>query len=85
MGYYMTVEKRLENNVAGKYYVTDACNGCGLCFSIAQQNFMYCTDSLYYYVSQQPRNEREEADIRQVISICPTDCIKDDGTFIHQT
>jgi ferredoxin len=78
-----TVEKRLEDNVPGKYYVTDACNGCGLCFSIALQNFMYSNDSLYYYVFQQPVDEREEADIREAISVCPTDCIKDDGLNIQ--
>lgn len=28
--------KQLEDNVLGKYYVTDACNGCGLCFFFRQ-------------------------------------------------
>ena len=55
------------------------CNGCGLCFSVALQNFMYSNDSSYYYVYQQPADEREEADIREAISVCPMDCIKDDG------
>ena len=71
--------KRYDDNAAGKYYVTDACNGCGLCFSVALQNFMYSNDSSYYYVYQQPADEREEADIREAISVCPMDCIKDDG------
>ncbi|MBI4547584.1 MAG: ferredoxin [Ignavibacteriae bacterium] len=71
--------KRLEENAPGKFYVTDACNGCGLCFSIALQNFMYSNDSSYYYIYQQPIDEREEADIREAMSVCPMDCIKDDG------
>ena len=71
--------KRYDDNEAGKYYVTDTCNGCGLCFSVALQNFMYSNDSSYYYVYQQPADEREEADIREAISVCPMDCIKDDG------
>ena len=71
--------RRFEENVAGKYYVTDECNGCGLCFSLALQNFMYSNDSSYYYIYQQPADEREEADIREAISVCPVDCINDDG------
>lgn len=71
--------KRLEENAPGKYYITDACNGCGLCFSKALQNFMYSNDSSYYYVYQQPADEREEADIIDAISVCPEDCIFSDG------
>jgi ferredoxin len=70
---------RLEENEPGKYYVTDACDGCGLCFSKALQNFMYSNDSSYYYIYQQPADEREEADIVEAISVCPQDCIKSDG------
>ena len=71
--------KRLEDNAPGKYYVTGECNGCGLCFSKALQNFMYSNDSSYYFVYQQPADEREEADILDAISVCPEDCIKTDG------
>ena len=73
--------KRLDENAAGQFYVTDACNGCGLCFSIALQNFMYSNDSSYYYVYQQPVDEREVADIRKAMSVCQMDCIKDDGSL----
>lgn len=71
--------KKLEDNAPGKYYVTDTCDGCGLCFSRALQNFMYSNDSSYYYVYQQPVDEREEADIHEAISVCPMDSIKADG------
>lgn len=71
--------KVLPDNEPGKYYVTDNCNGCGLCFSVALQNFMYSNDASYYYILQQPADEREEADIREAMSVCPMDCIKDDG------
>ena len=79
------VGKRFEDNAHGKYYVTDACNGCGLCFSKALQNFMYSNDSSYYYIIQQPVDEREEADIREAISVCPKDCIKDDVLLTQPT
>jgi ferredoxin len=71
--------KRLDDNAPGKFYVTDACNGCGLCFSKALQNFFYSNDASYYYVIEQPADIREEEDIREAMSVCPMDCIKDDG------
>ena len=70
---------RIEENEPGKYYVTDDCNGCGLCFAYALQNFMYAGDSSYDYVIQQPVDEREEADMQKAISLCPVDCIRADG------
>lgn len=75
--------KKYDDNAPGKYYVTDACNGCGLCFSVALQNFMYSNDSSYYYIYQQPADEREEVDIREAISVCPMDCIKEDGDAVQ--
>ena len=71
--------KKLEENAPGKFYVTDGCDGCGLCFSVALQNFMYNNDATYYYIYQQPVDEREVNDIRQAMLVCPQDCIKDDG------
>jgi ferredoxin len=79
----ITTGNRYEDNAPGKFYVTDACNGCGLCFSLALQNFMYSNDSSYYYILQQPADEREEADIREAMSVCPMDCIKDDGDVVQ--
>lgn len=70
---------KLEDNEPGRYYVTDDCNGCGLCFAYALQNFMYTSDSAHYYIIQQPADEREEYDIRRAIAVCPMDCIRDDG------
>lgn len=75
---------KLGDNEPGKYYVTDDCNGCGLCFAYALQNFMYTSDSTHYYIIQQPADVREEEDIRKAISVCPMDCIKDDGA-LHNT
>src|SRR5574341_376290 len=74
-----TLAAKIPDNAPGKYYVTSACNGCGICFSYALQNFMYSNDSTYYYVYSQPVDEREEADIRRAMEVCPMDCIRDDG------
>ena len=80
----VTANKRITDNAPGKYYVTDACDGCCLCFSKALQNFMYSNDSSYYYVMQQPVDAREEDDIHEAISVCSMDCIKDDGDILKQ-
>ena len=77
-----SVGVRLQENVLGQYYVTSACNGCGICFSYALQNFMYSNDSSYYYVYQQPADAREVDDIRRAMDICPMNCIKDDGELL---
>jgi ferredoxin len=71
--------KRFEENAPGVYYVTSECNGCGLCFTYALQNFMYSNDSTYYYVIQQPVDLREDDDVRKAMSLCPMDCIHSDG------
>jgi ferredoxin len=76
-----TIAVKLQENVPGKYYVTSECNGCGICFSYALQNFMYSNDSTYYFVYQQPADAREEEDILRAMEICPMNCIKDDGEF----
>ena len=70
---------RLEDNAPGRYYVTSDCNGCGICFSYALQNFMYTNDSSKYFVMNQPVDEREEEDIRRAMDVCPMVCIMDDG------
>lgn len=75
----MSTATRYEENEPGKYYVTSDCDGCGICFSYALQNFMYSNDSSYYYIANQPADEREEADIIRAKEVCPQDAIKDDG------
>ena len=76
------VAVRLPENSAGRHYVTSACNGCGVCFSYALQNFMYSNDASYYYVFQQPADAHEEDDVRRAMEVCPMNCIKDDGELL---
>lgn len=73
---------RLHENARGRYYVTSSCNGCGVCFSIALQNFMYSDHASYYYVFQQPVDAREEDDIRRAMDLCPMNCIQDNGELL---
>ena len=74
--------KPFDENAPGKFYVTEECNGCGRCFSVALQNFMYSNDASYYFIIQQPTDPREEEDIREAMSVCQMDCIFDDGTQV---
>jgi len=70
--------ERLRANVWGRYYVTDECDGCGVCASCAPLNFDRSWDGTYYAVAQQPRDEAEQEAMRAAIAACPLHCIKYD-------
>jgi len=70
---------RLRRNAWGPYYVTDECDGCGLCGAYALANFDRSPDGSYYYVIQQPYDEWEDNAIRDAMKACPQRCIRDDG------
>ena len=75
----MASAARLRRNAYGKYYVTDGCDGCGICASYAMLNFASSEDGSYYYVVQQPYDECEEQAMLDAVEACPKGCIKDDG------
>lgn len=74
--------ERLRRNAYGKYYVTDECDGCGICASYAMLNFASSEDGSYHYVVQQPHDEWEEQAILDAMEACPMGCIKDDGDTV---
>ncbi|HEY2946591.1 MAG TPA: ferredoxin [Vicinamibacteria bacterium] len=71
--------ERLRANAFGQYYVTDECNGCGICASYAPENFASSFDGTYYAVLQQPVDDSEEAAVRDAMDACPLHCILADG------
>lgn len=73
------VERTVEANAPGRYYVAEGCNGCGICYSIALQNFMYNADASRYFILSQPEDPGEEHDILEAMALCPMECIHDDG------
>ena len=71
--------QRLRKNAWGPYYVTDACDGCGVCRSYAPCNFESSYDGTYCYLIQQPYDDWEEQAILDAMLACPVAAIRDDG------
>jgi ferredoxin len=71
--------ERIRANAWGRYYVTNDCSGCGLCFDIAPLNFSRSWDGSYYGVAIQPENSAEVAAMEAARDTCPQLCIRDDG------
>lgn len=70
--------ERLRVNAWGPFYVTDLCDGCGLCAKHAPLNFLRSWDGTYYAVVQQPENVEEVRAMRKAMEACPLRCIRDD-------
>ncbi len=67
--------RRLPNNVNGKFYTTEECDGCAYCASIAPENFDFEKETNTYYVARQPRSSEEEEYMREAAEDCPVDAI----------
>lgn len=72
----MEASQKLPLNVDGKYYVTDGCDGCAYCASIAPENFDFDKESNTYYVSRQPQNDEEKEFVSEAMEECPVDAIR---------
>ena len=70
------VLKRLPNNVPGRFFTPEDCDGCAYCASVAPENFDYEKASNTYYVSKQPGTPVEEEFVREALEDCPVDAIR---------
>jgi ferredoxin len=70
--------ERYRLNSWGPFYVTDGCDGCGICAEFAPDNFVPNWDATYYAVAQQPQTTDEVRAVRQAMDACPRQCIGDD-------
>jgi len=70
--------ERLRVNAWGPFYVTDLCDGCGICAACAPDNFAAGWDGTYYAVLQQPESKAEVRAMRKAMEACPRHCIGDD-------
>ena len=75
----ITMGRRPRENAEGRYYVSDECDGCGICSDCAPANFELSADATYYYVIQQPYDEEEEQAMRAALEACPRHALRADG------
>jgi ferredoxin len=68
-------QRRLPDNVSGRFFTTDDCDGCAYCASIAPENFDYQKETNTYFVSRQPRTPAEEDEMLEALEDCPVDAI----------
>jgi ferredoxin len=58
-----------------EFYVTEDCNGCGLCKRVAP-DFFDCIEFAYsYFMVRQPQTTREVELLRSASSLCALDAI----------
>lgn len=72
-------DDRYEDNVPGKWYVDKSCIFCGLCSSIAPENFTEAEDGTHDYVYKQPSSDEEIEACEDAMAQCPVNSIGDDG------
>jgi ferredoxin len=70
--------ERYRANAWGPFYVTDACDACGICVDHAPENFARSWDATYYVVLQQPETKDEVRAVQRAMEACPRQCIFDD-------
>lgn len=70
---------RVPHNIRGKFFITDHCRACGLCFETAPEFFRPDTALGHSYVYRQPVGADEEAKCREALEACPTQSIYDFG------
>lgn len=72
-------DRRVPQNVVGKFYVNDQCLDCDYCREVAPMNFKRCDENGYSYVAKQPET-REELDLcLEAAEGCPMSAIGNDG------
>ncbi len=66
-----------KKEASAEFYVTEECNGCGLCNEIAP-GFFQCVEYSYaYYLTRQPVNEAEVLLLRNSAEACAVDAIRE--------
>ncbi|MET0551584.1 MAG: ferredoxin [Vicinamibacteria bacterium] len=57
------------------YYITDQCDGCGLCAACAPENIEPAWDGSRCDVAHQPADAREQAELHDAEMACPLACL----------
>jgi ferredoxin len=72
-------QNKLQENVAGPYYVDDQCIDCDACRETALNFFRRNDDKGYSYVYRQPTTDAEKAECEEALEGCPVEAIGRDG------
>jgi ferredoxin len=70
------IEHRLPANAPGKFFVSDECDGCAYCASVAPENFDFDKGTNTYFVARQPASQEEVEFVREAMEDCPVDAIR---------
>ena len=65
------------DNVAGRFFVTDACIDCDLCKETAPAIFARNEKASHAYVCKQPTSDSEMRDFLEAMEGCPVEAIID--------
>jgi Ferredoxin len=68
--------KKLPENIAGKFYTTDDCDGCAYCAAVAPENFEFHKPTNTYFVAKQPVDSEELDLVLEAKEDCPVDAIR---------
>lgn len=68
--------KKLPENIPGKFYTTDDCDGCAYCAAVAPENFEFHKPTNTYFVAKQPVDSEELDMVLEAKEDCPVDAIR---------
>jgi ferredoxin len=71
--------RKVPENVVGRFYVDDTCIDCDLCRETAPGNFVRMDKRKYSFVVRQPSGVAEEAACLAAMEECPVEAIGEDG------
>jgi ferredoxin len=71
--------RKVDENVAGRFYVDLTCIDCDLCRETAPLNFKRNDSGRYSYVFCQPSDLDQEAACDAALDECPVEAIGRDG------
>ena len=67
--------ERMQAGTRRRHYISEECNGCGVCVEWAPNNIVLSWDGSYCEVVQQPTTPREEWDLHDAEMACPLACL----------
>lgn len=77
---------KVSGNVPGKFYVDHSCIGCDICKDhcgvLIKDMLQWNSKEEAYFVARQPWDAESLAQMQEVVKICPSESVYDDGEFV---